>query len=72
MVGCMVAHENTDIYNSQMSLIMKPSSAAKAAAALQANLKLYKKQVEGNEKEHINLLPIIIGRSNSQTDTSNV
>lgn len=59
MVGCMIAHENTEIFNSQYSLIMKPSSATKAAGALQANLKLYKKQVEGNEKEHINLLPII-------------
>lgn len=59
MVGAMVAQENTEIYNSQYSLIIKPTSATKAAAALQTNLKLYKKQVEGDNKEHINLLPII-------------
>jgi len=59
MVGCIVAHENTEIYNSQYSLTIQPTSATKAAGALQANLKLYKKQYEGNPKEHINILPII-------------
>lgn len=59
MVGCMVMKENTEIYNSQYSLIIKPTSATKAAGALQANLKLYKKQLEGDPKEHINLVPII-------------
>ena len=59
MVGRMVAKENTEIYNSQYSMIIKPGSASKAAGALQANLKLYRKQLEGNPKEHTNLIPII-------------
>jgi hypothetical protein len=59
MVGCMISGENTDIYNSQYSLTIRPTSATKAAGAIQANLKLYKKQYEGNPKEHVNLIPII-------------
>lgn len=59
MVGCMIGHENTEIYNSQYSLVMRPTSASRAAQALQANLKLMKKQYEGNPKEHINLIPLI-------------
>jgi hypothetical protein len=59
MVGSMVAGENTKIYNSQMSLTIRPTSATKAAGALHANLKLYRKQYEGNPKEHVNLVPII-------------
>lgn len=59
LVGCMVAGENTDIYNSQYSLTIRPTSATKAAGAIQSNLKLYKKQYEGNPKEHVNLIPII-------------
>jgi hypothetical protein len=55
----MVAQENTDIYNSQYSLTLRPTSAARAAQAVQQNLKLYKKQYEGNPKEYTNLLPII-------------
>jgi hypothetical protein len=59
MVGMMVAEENTAIYNSQYSLIIKPTSATKASAALHANLKLLRKQIEGNPQEHINLIPTI-------------
>jgi hypothetical protein len=59
MVGGMFAGENIEIYNSQYSLTIRPTSTVKAAGALQANLKLYKKQYEGNPKEHINLVPII-------------
>jgi hypothetical protein len=59
MVGCMISGENTDIYNSQYSLTIRPTSATKAATAIQENLKLYRKQYEGNPKEHVNLVPII-------------
>jgi hypothetical protein len=59
MVGCMVAKENTAIYNSQFSLTLRPSSAARAAMAIQGHMKLMLKQYEGNPKEHINLKPII-------------
>lgn len=59
MVACMAAQENTEIFNSQYSLTLRPTPASRAAQAVQQNLKLYKKQYEGNPKEHVNLLPII-------------
>jgi len=59
MIGSMIAQGNARIYNAEYSLTMRPTSGAQAAQALHANLKLYRKQYEGNPKEHQNLVPII-------------
>jgi len=59
MIACMAAQENTEIFNSQYSLTLRPASANHAAQVVQQNLKLYRKQYEGNPKEYVNILPII-------------
>lgn len=67
MVAQMVARENCEIYNSEYSLTLRPTKGTRAAQALHANLKLYRKQFEGNPKEHENLRSIIEAMS-SQLD----
>lgn len=59
MVSQMVARENCEIYNSEYCLTLRPTKGTMAAQALHANLKLYRKQFEGNPKEHENLRSII-------------
>lgn len=67
MVAQMVAKENYEIYNSEYCLTVRPTKGTRAAQALHANLKLYRKQFEGNPKEHENLRSIIEAMS-SQLD----
>jgi hypothetical protein len=61
MVAQMVARENCEIYNSEYTLTLRPTKGTQAIQALHANLKLYRKQFEGNPKEHENLRFIIDG-----------
>lgn len=59
MIAAIGAQDNAHIYNSEYSLTMRPTKNSEVARALHANLKLYTKMYEGNEKEHQNIKPII-------------